>query len=180
MIGNDIVDTEAASAESNPLRRGWINKVYAPSEKEFIGASGSSVQILWLLWSMKEAAYKIFNRCSGTVFYAPQKFICKLQEQNAMGAAGIVTFGAEQYFTTSIISPGFIHSTATMIQGEAPHINIYPIKTLLSDILPEGYQFVRQEGNPPLLFNKQTREYIPVSYSHHGRWHALAFDHVKN
>lgn len=175
MIGNDIVDIAIAMAESNPLRLGWIDKVFATSERELIFGCDAPLQTIWLLWAMKEASYKVYNRSSGKIFYAPHRFICELQELNAYSATGTVTFDGYEFFTKSTISPRFLHSVATMVQDEVPQINIRPLSVSRSDMLPPGCQFIRQGGSPPVLLHKQTQSYIPVSYSHHGDWHALVF-----
>ena len=36
MVGNDIVDLKRAALESNWQRKGFLNKVFTPSEKQYI------------------------------------------------------------------------------------------------------------------------------------------------
>ena len=67
MIGNDIVDFQKAALESNWLREGYLDKLFCKEEKELILDSKNPHQMVWLLWTMKEAGYKIHFR---------QKFRC--------------------------------------------------------------------------------------------------------
>lgn len=62
MIGNDIIDLQLASRQSNWRRKGFLEKVFTSSEREIIKASEEKEECVWLLWSMKEAAYKAHQR----------------------------------------------------------------------------------------------------------------------
>ncbi|MFT4791790.1 MAG: phosphopantetheinyl transferase (holo-ACP synthase), partial [Arcticibacterium sp.] len=58
MIGNDVVDLKVAALESNWMRLGFLDKVFSEEEQEVILNSENKSQMVWLFWSMKEAAYK--------------------------------------------------------------------------------------------------------------------------
>ena len=62
MIGNDIVDLELAAVQSNWRRKGFLEKVFTASEREIISSGEDPDLTVWLLWSMKEAAYKAHQR----------------------------------------------------------------------------------------------------------------------
>lgn len=62
MIGNDVIDILQTRRESNWRRRGFIAKLFNDEEQLLIEKSTDPESMLWILWSMKEAAYKVYNR----------------------------------------------------------------------------------------------------------------------
>jgi phosphopantetheinyl transferase (holo-ACP synthase) len=62
MIGNDIVDLSLAPKESNWKRKGFLDKIFTKNEQLRIIKSDNPENMVWNLWTRKEAAYKIFNR----------------------------------------------------------------------------------------------------------------------
>ncbi|MGB7841855.1 MAG: 4'-phosphopantetheinyl transferase superfamily protein, partial [Salinimicrobium sp.] len=62
MIGNDVVDLQLASRQSNWRRKGFLEKVFSAEEQQQIIASARPDRLVWLFWSMKEAAYKAHQR----------------------------------------------------------------------------------------------------------------------
>ncbi|HVI44007.1 MAG TPA: 4'-phosphopantetheinyl transferase superfamily protein [Chitinophaga sp.] len=82
ITGNDIIDLQLAAAENNWRRRGYLDKIYTPAEQELIASATAPDIMVWLLWSCKEAVYKIVNRSSGARSYAPQQFDCLPQTCN--------------------------------------------------------------------------------------------------
>ncbi|MHA7057438.1 4'-phosphopantetheinyl transferase superfamily protein [Aquimarina sp. M1] len=77
MIGNDIIDLKLAAVQSNWQRKGWLNKVFTASEQQRIWYAKNPGQMVWKLWSMKEATYKAHQRCfSLSPKYNPWDFVC--------------------------------------------------------------------------------------------------------
>ena len=117
MIGNDVVDLEMAAKQSNWRRKGFLEKVFLSHEKEIITVSLEPEFTVWLLWSMKEAAYKAHQR----EFNLPARLnwhilSCKLQEFEENSASGEVDVEGETYFTTSKITLAYIHTSAEKIK----------------------------------------------------------------
>ncbi len=77
MIGNDIIDIAEAS-KINWRRKGFLKKILNEDEQYSILNSDNPGLTLWLLWSMKESAYKIFLRKNFIRIYNPLKFECRL------------------------------------------------------------------------------------------------------
>lgn len=71
MIGNDLVDLQQAAKDSDWTRKGYLDKLFTASEQFLISTAKSQNQMVWLLWSMKEAAYKVHTRDSGVRSFAP-------------------------------------------------------------------------------------------------------------
>ena len=68
--------------------------------------------MVWLLWSMKEAAYKIYNRQTKIRSYFPQKLECSFRFQNHSYMSGTVICGGNRYYTKTNITNDCIHTIA--------------------------------------------------------------------
>ncbi|NJW53364.1 4'-phosphopantetheinyl transferase family protein [Salinimicrobium oceani] len=111
MIGNDVVDLELSRRQSNWRRNGFLEKVFSKAEREIILTSEDHELHVWLLWSMKEAAYKAHQRKfrlpRNLNWLAQQTEIIKQEEG---GAIGLVKIDAEEYSTTSEVTSAYIHT----------------------------------------------------------------------
>jgi len=114
MIGNDIVDLQVAKKESNWQRRGFLDKLFTGEEQVLITSSNDPFQMVWLLWTMKESAWKAQQQKEKKRLYAPKKYRCSLFNKSR----GQVLTDSEVYFTTSEVNAYAIHTLAT----NAPHI----------------------------------------------------------
>jgi len=74
LIGNDIIDLSLAKTASNWQRKGFLEKQFTANEQQLILEAPNSFVMVWRLWSMKEAAYKIYTQQHIVRFFAPKKF----------------------------------------------------------------------------------------------------------
>lgn len=114
MIGNDVVDLAAAAGESDWRRKGYLKKVFTYRERQAIFHTENQHQMVWLLWSMKEAAYKARQR----IFSLPrllnwQSMECSVDHLSAKKVAGSVETSHTRFFTTTDLSRDVIHTTAS-------------------------------------------------------------------
>ena len=112
MIGNDLVDLKLASKQSNWQRRGFLNKLFSIKEQECILDSDDPFKTVWLLWSMKESAYKAYIQTKGERFFSPKKLLCSLISKNK----GTVLINNFLYFTETEINSDFIHTVAISVK----------------------------------------------------------------
>ena len=189
MIGNDIVDLNMASVESNWQRKGFLNKIFTDEEQRVILNSQNSFELVWLFWSMKESAYKIYMRKYKNRFFAPKKFNCKLVSE----INGIVVIEQESYQTRSTIDTNYIFTQATMpndakldsshfkVENKS-HINesnmVYKqLKEIVSKKLNMPITELRLKkdkiGIPKLYHNHSPLE-ISFSLTHHGKYGAYS------
>jgi phosphopantetheinyl transferase (holo-ACP synthase) len=155
MTGNDLVDLRAAATESNWHRNGFLNKIFTGTEQDLISNALLPHKMLWLLWSMKEAAYKIYNRRSGIRAYAPIKLQCEITRNTDTTYYGKVCIANLQYHTKSTVSADdYIHTIAAEDQ------------TALACIVEKIY---------PLSPQIEYKTMAPACVSHHGRYLALIF-----
>lgn len=113
MIGNDIVDLKQAAIDSNWQRPRFLDKVFTENEQQLISNSENKHQIVWLLWSMKEAAYKVYVQQFEKRFFNPKRLECELVSLEK----GSVTIDNEIYFTTSEITKDYVYTIAVLNQG---------------------------------------------------------------
>ena len=108
MIGNDLVDLKLAAKQSNWQRKGFLDKLFTPKEQGYILNSDNPFKTVWLLWSMKESAYKAYLQTHNDRFFAPKNLICNLISKNI----GTVLINNALFFTESEIGEAFIYTVA--------------------------------------------------------------------
>lgn len=156
MIGNDVVDLQLARTESNWKRKGFLQKLFTESEQAMILQHHDPEIMLWVLWSMKEAAYKIYNRETGVRAFIPHKLECEVTSDYNNKYIGKVHCSQFIYYTISTIKADIIHTIAK----ERP-VDLKAIEVLNLD------KIIKNALGLPSLF--EDRIEIPVSVSHHGR-----------
>lgn len=108
MIGNDLVDLKLAAKQSNWQRKGFLDKLFTPKEQGYILNSADPFETVWLLWSMKESAYKAYLHTHNERFFAPKNLTCNLTSKNK----GTVLINNALFFTESEINEAFIYTVA--------------------------------------------------------------------
>ena len=153
MIGNDIVDLRQAEQDSNWNRKGYLDKIFTDEEQFLISSDMHPSLLVWLLWSMKESAYKISSRATKLRTFAPIKLRCNNLIIHGGKATGNVLYEDKVYFTSSVFNDDYVHTTAA----------ISPEDLVLAEV-----QITEHTDN-------NYRSSNPVSVSHHGRYLALAY-----
>ncbi|GGI56207.1 4'-phosphopantetheinyl transferase family protein [Winogradskyella haliclonae] len=185
MVGNDIIDIAQAKKDSNWQRPQFLDKIFTINEHYLIHNSKDKTETIWRLWSMKEAAYKLYVQQNPSRFYAPKQFECFIENDT-----GIVKFKNFSSYTETKITSDYIISEASLkpsklnsevIQFNAPQINNqseFLRQKLMSsaskqyNILEDELDFKKDDyGVPTLVFNGGT---IHVSLTHHGNFGAFA------
>lgn len=186
MIGNDIVDLNLAKTESNWKRNGFLEKIFTEKEQEFINYAKSSFEMVWLLWSMKESAYKIFFKQHSLQFFAPKRFECDINtSRNTVKIDDMV------YDTTSTISNNSIHTIANLTTAKSIITDCFKLENNRYEVQHyTTYNNLKKEAakqfNIPIshIDIKKNQFGIPIidqlpkiqiSISHHGFYGAYAF-----
>ena len=188
MIGNDIVDLKQAAKDSNWKRRGFLDKVFTPEEQQLIFSAKDKDQMVWLLWSMKEAAYKAHLQKTEIPFFNPKKLRCQLVSESE----GFVFVFDSKYQTKSILTEDWIHTqtvseentsgfsdcflldqTAHASQSEVVRQKLVAYYSATYKILQSDLKVVKNSFGIPIL--KITNQTInkSLSLSHHGRFGAF-------
>lgn len=153
MIGNDVVDLVIASQQSNWRRKNYLQKVFTNLEQNFIRTAANPDEMVWSLWSRKEAVYKIIRQKGGKVGYYPKKIECL----DSSSIFGRVSFEGTIYFTQTNSEATEIHTIAVT-------------KT-------KDFQFIKKIENDQNIFKINEIPYLVLegiryatSKSHHGRF----------
>lgn len=159
MIGNDVIDLLQSRKESNWQRRGFIDKLFTTDEKLLVSNAANQEIMVWLLWSMKEAAYKIYNRETKVREYIPQKLVCTIRSQNQNSSTGNVVCSGKTYYTKTIFFNNTIHTIA-----------VSQFDDLNKVIEIENNGISKDPYGIPFLTDVAHHTIQPVSISHHGRF----------
>ena len=187
MIGNDIVDLNEASKQSNWRRKGFLDKVFSPTEQKLLEEASDRNTAVWLLWSMKEAAYKAHQRR----FALPRKLSwlsqqCKLESLSASDASGIVMIGNRCYFTSSQTNSEAIFTSAKAVRSNFCKDKFSKVasavmkKQFLSEVAEylelskEDLSIVKNEQQVPFVAYKRKEVFSSFSFSSHGRFSAYS------
>jgi len=157
MIGNDVVDILQSRVESNWQRPGFIHKLFTNNEQLLIADAPEAEIMVWLLWSMKEAAYKIYNRETKIREYIPKQLECKLLLKTNQYTNGIVACKNKVYYTSSVVANNYVHTIA---------VGRFDDLDKVIDI--ENKSIIKNQYGIPYLLNAQNK-LQDVSISHHGR-----------
>ncbi|MEJ6792331.1 MAG: 4'-phosphopantetheinyl transferase superfamily protein [Lacinutrix sp.] len=183
MIGNDIVDLKQAAKDSNWKRSRFLDKVFTQKEQQVIFSAENQHQMVWLFWSMKEAAYKVNMQQFGKRFFNPKRIQCELFPKNK----GQVVIDRNKYFTNSTITEDFIHSIATLgckdeVKSEWFKSEKLDYKSQSSKVKKELITFLKtkflkvRKNNIgiPRLFKKEKELNLSFSLTHHGYYYSYA------
>lgn len=153
MIGNDIVDLQQAALDSNWKRKGFLEKLFTAEEQFLIASYTQNPELMvWLLWTMKESAYKINSNITKLRAFAPVKLVCNNLIILEHSATGNVYVEGACYCTATEFNTDYVHTIA----AEQLH-ELQLARTEIS-IIYDGYH-----------------QKSPQSVSHHGRYLALAY-----
>jgi phosphopantetheinyl transferase (holo-ACP synthase) len=174
VIGNDIVDLKKAKTDSDIFRPRYQEKLLFQNEQHLVLSSQHPEQTFWRLWTMKESAYKAFQRkLNFKSIFNPFAFHCELIDLEI----GLVHFEGDRVKTTTFNSENYIYSsvsystsTRSLIANSMEEL-LQNLKMEFSDSSqPELSKF--KNGFP---FIKIASKTIPVSTTHHGIYFAIQF-----
>lgn len=169
MIGNDIVDIKQSRLESNWQRKGFVQKIFTTQEHLLISNAQNPETMIWMLWSMKEAAYKIYNRKTKLRRYIPQQFVCTITSQNQDCILGKVNCEENVYYTKTILTQESINTIA--VNSISDFKNVIEIK---------NKNIIKDKNGVPYLINSSSNTIQDVSISHHGRFEKVVTIHFKS
>ena len=181
MIGNDIIDLSLAKTQSNWQRKGFLEKLFSNDEQQLILKASNSFKMVWRLWSMKEAAYKIYTQHHEIRFFAPKKFEFKLTQ----GSKGAVSFKGQKFYTRTIVNQDCVFTIAVLENKKSSYSDMVSpdqIDTMIKRKLNEltalktsGIQQKKSKNGVPSYYYKTTLLTSSCSITHHGKFGAYSF-----
>jgi phosphopantetheinyl transferase (holo-ACP synthase) len=166
LIGNDIIDLKLAKKESNHSRSGFLEKQFSSYEQALIQSASNPFLLVWKLWSMKEATYKVYTQQNKTRFFSPKKFNCEISSDSN----GFVSFNDKLYYTSTILNHKYIFTLATVMN---PYLIDKSIKIKLEDKTKFSFKEIikkKSENGVPLFYHKNILLTKSCSISHHGNY----------
>ena len=180
MIGNDIIDLNLAKKTSNWKRKGFLEKQFTKKEQTLIHNTNDCFKMVWLLWSMKESAYKAYTQQNEERFFAPKKFECHLSAIKF----GTVCFQNQEFYTKSSLNDNYIFTTSSLDKETKIHseiLNPSKIERSIKNQLAKELGFNTKEINKrksrtgvPNYYNQGNRLTKSCSISHHGNYGAFS------
>lgn len=155
MIGNDVIDIAAARRESNWQRRGFLKKIFTIDEQLVIASSADPERMVWTLWSMKEAAYKIYNRHTGIRAFIPHWFKCTVNAADK----GVATCDGLRFYTKTLIEGNMIHTVAVNMPDNLNNVQLISPTAIIKEANLLPYTICQISGQA-----------IAASRSHHGEF----------
>jgi phosphopantetheinyl transferase (holo-ACP synthase) len=177
--GNDIVALKAINV-ARTRQSNFYQKIISVSEKALLDQLSGRIPLehfVWLLWSVKESAYKYLQRITPDLVFSPTRTIVdhlQLPSTNTVltlegcGFAkelvykGVVTFGDYKVYSRSMISEEFIFSVVSgsndfentywgiqLIGSSEPEDQSKAVRELLSDRLKALFPYDIQIGKSP-------------------------------
>lgn len=165
MIGNDVVDLALAQKQSNWKRPGFLEKTMTGQERAFIANADNPAHWVWLFWSMKETAYKAWNRETGIRAFNPARFDCRLTDTGLDFAEGNVSIDRNRYECWSIWNEDGIR---TFGKKHDFNIDLYQYDVVTKDRFEHQNYIVRDRDGRP-VFGHKKNETALISASQHGR-----------
>lgn len=187
MIGIDVIDIVETQKTTNWQRPRFLEKLFTLNEQQLIHDSKNPFIMVWQLWSIKEAAYKLYTQIQSCRFYNPKQFQCEINNVNLK-----VTYKDFKCFVNTRISSQYILSEAHIENREmaskcikllcnsyADQSQITKEALLISisnrfKVLKSKLKLVKSEFGIPLIYYNSKKLNIGVSISHHGHYGAYA------
>tara|TARA_B100001057_G_scaffold205716_1_gene206396 strand:+ start:27 stop:578 length:552 start_codon:yes stop_codon:yes gene_type:complete len=176
LIGNDIIDLKLAKKESNHWRSGFLEKQFSSYEQALIQSASNPFLLVWKLWSMKEATYKVYTQQNKTRFFSPKKFNCEISSDSN----GFVSFNDKLYYTSTILNDKYIFTLATVMKKKKvfseiinPYLLDKSIKIKLEDKTKFSSKEIikkKSENGVPLFYHRNILLTKSCSISHHGNY----------
>lgn len=180
MLGNDVVDLKQASIDSNWQRKGYLRKIYTVQEQELILDAEQPATMLWLLWTMKEASYKIINRLTAVRNYSPLSYVCRNLVIKDSDASGMVTAGDSSLYIKAVITEEMVHSAAVLREELLDQLIIHHLcnsSHYMDDfnLSCPGYMLSKNKAGLPQMTHLHSSLTSEASVSHHGRYTAILY-----
>jgi len=192
-VGNDIVDLKDPQAQGKAHNERFLARICADVELPLVTQAKFPHVALWTLWSIKEASYKVVQKCLPAAKAIPNQFVCQEGENGVwdcryqeMRCRVRVAVNDDFVHAVACLADGIIHwdnvvvKTDELLTGGNPS---EAVRQLAVHLLREkGYQdcsIVRRKELQRILPPQIYQGGIPlpnsdISLSHDGRFVAVA------
>lgn len=108
MIGNDVVDLRDPEAACGASHARFDRRVFSDAECEPLAGHYTETERRWILWSVKEAAFKAARRERADTAFSPKRFAVRLDRS----LRGAVTLETRRWLARVRCEGGCVHAVA--------------------------------------------------------------------
>lgn len=173
-LGNDIIDWQSAKTQQHKLEQRCLEKLFNPSEIDYILLHDFPLLVFWKLWAAKEAAYKAWQRkLNVEPIFNPITF--KINSFNETKV--IVNKNPYKYFVSIKTTSDFIYASIK----SKPNLISKIFKTrdeysnFLKHLKSKGWDIKKNSYGIPFLKYNTSQKKLPISLSHDQNWVALQY-----
>ena len=189
MIGNDVVDLADLDTDPGRLHPRFDGRAFHPSEGALIASSPQPCRTRWILWALKESAFKAARKEEPTTIFSPVRFVATLEDE----ASAFVCAGDRRFQASISCGSGYVHAVAwqacdppavtriavarlatgeTSPRAAARRLVLERLAPVLG-VAPSALA-IHREARIPALWVHGRRSGADLSLSHHGRFVAFA------
>jgi phosphopantetheinyl transferase (holo-ACP synthase) len=190
MLGNDIVDLTDPEAASGAQHPRFDQRVFANRELASLAASPEPTRVRWMLWAVKESAFKGLRASRPETVLSPVQFVVDLGSR----LQGTVSYRGEQYCATVEMNRDCVHAivsddltrpgtlwgsrrvedcnVAETASQQARSLALERISARLG--IDSSELGIERVGRVPHLVYRDARTLATLSLSHHGSYVSFA------
>lgn len=195
--GNDIIAL-AATDSHRTCRDRFFSRIINQDEKQHYhsfpeNAGLSFSYFVWLIWSIKESAYKYCSRADPQLVYAPLKFAVETLESGDSIIEGRARYQdillysrswLNDRFIATIVSDepefdGILHGVHQIASPEYASQSVmvreHALASLACHFPGATLRIGRAPGGPPVVWNGDEPLNLPISLAHHDQYVAYAY-----
>ncbi|MFP8879118.1 MAG: 4'-phosphopantetheinyl transferase superfamily protein [Myxococcota bacterium] len=187
MLGNDIVDLADPESSCGGQHPRFDRRVFSRCERAALSQSPDPTRARWVLWAVKESAFKGLRRARPDTVFSPVRFVVDLDSQ----LRGSVTYRDTRYSATVEMDRDCVH--AIVSDDSAPAGTLWgsrritddsiasqQVRALALDRIADRLGIDRSDlsidrvGRIPHLVHRGERTMATLSLSHHGSYVGFA------
>lgn len=199
MIGNDVISLIASSDSPKSRSERFMEKIFTINELRFLRSKTEDRErLIWLLWSMKESAYKSYYKQFRKRYFAPKMFDCfvNASDETPDCISGTVKTLFQDYSTQSYVLEDCIHTVAYLNERQVIHDFCFPLDSETYQVQSDTVRYqlcnelaklegcdeceveIRKDARGiPHAYICNQKSGFDVSMSHHGLFGAYAISH---
>lgn len=196
MLGNDIIDLEEVLHSGQAKRVGFQERICTLAELSPLQRFFSRELSIWILWALKESAYKCYIQAGGLPVFAPKKFtvavetISELQVSAHLHTPVGQFKGQIQVNSTYLIAESWrselalqpIHRGIQILNAKFQKEKSILLKQAFCQHFSKSHQVdigeleVRKDHlNVPAIYLAEEKLPYTLSLSHHGSWGLFSY-----
>jgi phosphopantetheinyl transferase (holo-ACP synthase) len=148
-VGNDLVDLIEKENGDRPQNVRFVHRVLAAEERRPLDESSDKVTTFAILWSGKEAAYKILKKVDSSLLFSHSKFVVSINKGRKAPnqLEGHVSYKEHQIPMSWEINPKWVHGLAHYsLEGQTSEPSFFSWRLdTLDAFSPDDTNFTLQE-----------------------------------